>query len=289
VRLFKQISLDGEDDCDLIFSNENESLESTENEDESSSDEIPTISDVNKEIQEMKNELRKLSVEDKSFCKSEDEIVENASGIEGVDDAKLIEEEEHEIDEINNTLKINLGSSELPRISCANHKLNLCIRTAIAKHKPLNINIRILNSYVNRVKRTIRLNEIFVNAKCRLRLENSTRWGSTFLMLERLKKANKKGVFDNFEVSNKLPVSIDFINSYLKILKSAYLVNVYFQRDSSTIAEVIPAVLKLINDWEAIIKKDNVSSSCKTFCKLLIEELKRRFDYELNSEIYQVL
>jgi hypothetical protein len=84
VRLFKQISLDGEDDCDLIFSNENESLESTENEDESSSDEIPTISDVNKEIQEMKNELRKLSVEDKSFCKSEDEIVENASGIEGV-------------------------------------------------------------------------------------------------------------------------------------------------------------------------------------------------------------
>jgi hypothetical protein len=108
-------------------------------------------------------------------------------------------------------------------------------------------------------------------------------------MLERLKKANKKGVFDNIEVSNKLPVSIDFINSYLKILKSAYLVNVYFQRDSSTIAEVIPAVLKLINDWEAIIKKDNVSSSCKTFCKLLIEELKRRFDYELNSEIYQVL
>ena len=84
MRLFKQISLDGEDDCDLIFSNENESLESTENEDESSSDEIPTISDVNKEIQEMKNELRKLSVEDKSFCKSEDEIVENASGIEGV-------------------------------------------------------------------------------------------------------------------------------------------------------------------------------------------------------------
>lgn len=289
MRLFKQISLDGEDDCDLIFSNENKSPESTENENESSSDEIPTISDVNKEIQEMKNELRKLSVEDKSFCKSEDEIDENASEIEGVDEAKLIEEEEHEIDEINNTLNINLGSSELPRISCANHKLNLCIRTAIAKHKPLNVNIRILNSYVNRIKRTIRLNEIFVNAKCRLRLENSTRWGSTFLMLERLKKAHKKGVFDNIDMSNKLPVSIEFINSYLKILKSAYLVNVYFQRDSSTIAEVIPAVLKLINDWEAIIKKDNVSSSCKTFCKLLIEELKRRFDYELSSEIYQVL
>ena len=291
MRLFKQISLDGEDDCDLILrnENENESTESSENEDENSSDDIPTIVDVNKEIEVMKNELRKLSVDDKSFCKSEDEIVSNSSVIEGVDEAKLIEEEEQEIDTINNTLNINLGSSDLPKISCANRKLNLCIRISIAKHKPLHIKIRILNSYVHRIKRTIRRNEIFVNAKCRLRLENSTRWGSTFLMLERLKKAHKKGVFDNIDVSNKLPVSIEFINTYLKILKSAYLVNVYFQRDSSTIAEIIPAVLKLIHDWEAIIKKDNVSSSSKAFCKLLIEEVKRRFEYELNSEIYQVL
>ena len=71
MRLFKQISLDGEDDCDLIFSNENESLESTENEDESSSDEIPTISDVNKEIKEMKEfkelEILSRSIKEKKF------------------------------------------------------------------------------------------------------------------------------------------------------------------------------------------------------------------------------
>jgi hypothetical protein len=67
VRLFKQISLDGEDDCDLILRNENENAktESSVNEDENSSDEIPTILGVNKEIQVMKNELRKLSVDDK--------------------------------------------------------------------------------------------------------------------------------------------------------------------------------------------------------------------------------
>ena len=112
MRLFKQISLDGEDDCDLILrnENENESTESSENEDENSSDDIPTIVDVNKEIEVMKNELRKLSVDDKSFCKSEDEIVSNSSVIEGVDEEKLIEEEEQEIDTINNTLNINLGS-----------------------------------------------------------------------------------------------------------------------------------------------------------------------------------
>ena len=67
MRLFKQISLDGEDDCDLILRNENENAktESSVNEDENSSDEIPTILGVNKEIQVMKNELRKLSVDDK--------------------------------------------------------------------------------------------------------------------------------------------------------------------------------------------------------------------------------
>jgi hypothetical protein len=67
VRIFKQISLDGEDDCDLILRNENENAktESSVNEDENSSDEIPTILGVNKEIQVMKNELRKLSVDDK--------------------------------------------------------------------------------------------------------------------------------------------------------------------------------------------------------------------------------
>ena len=166
--------------------------------------------------------------------------------------------------------------------------MNLCIRAAIAKHKPLSVNIRVLNAYVNKIKRSIELNKVFANAKYRLRLENITRWGSTFLMLERLKKAHKKGLFETLDSSSKLPVSIDVINSYLKILKPAYLVNIYFQRNTSSIAEVIPAILKLISNWENLLKKDSVPSSCKIFSKFLIEELKRRFNYELESEIYQV-
>jgi hypothetical protein len=60
--------------------------------------------------------------------------------------------------------------------------VNLCIRAAITKHKPLSVNIRVFNAYVNKIKRSIKLNKVFANAKCRLRLENSTSWGSTFLM-----------------------------------------------------------------------------------------------------------
>jgi hypothetical protein len=103
-------------------------------------------------------------------------------------------------------------------------------------------------------------------------------------LLESLKKAYTKGLFDSLEPANKLPVSIDVINSYLKILKPAYLVNIYLQRNSSCIAEVIPPVLKLINNWELLLRQDNVSKSCKIFCKYLIDEFKRRFNYELESE-----
>ena len=67
-----------------------------------------------------------------------------------------------------------------------------------------------------------KLNKVFANAKCRLRLEKSTRMGSTFLMLERLKKAYTKDLIDSLVTADKLPVSIDFINSYLKILKPSY-------------------------------------------------------------------
>jgi hypothetical protein len=107
-------------------------------------------------------------------------------------------------------------------------------------------------------------------------------------LLESLKKAYTKGLFDSLEPANKLPVSIDVINSYLKILKPAYLVNIYLQRNSSCIAEVIPLVLKLINNWELLLRQYNVSKSCKIFCKYLIDEFKRRFNYELESELYQV-
>ena len=31
-------------------------------------------------------------------------------------------------------LDINLGSDDIPRISCANHKLNLCVCSAVVKH-----------------------------------------------------------------------------------------------------------------------------------------------------------
>jgi hypothetical protein len=79
-----------------------------------------------------------------------------------------------------------------------------------------------------------------------------------------------------------------FYNTYLKILKPIYLLNIHLQRDNSSIGEIIPAILNIINKLEIIKLTPKLSSSCNSLCELLREEIKTRFNYELNSEIYQV-
>jgi len=176
----------------------------------------------------------------------------------------------------------------LPRISCANHKINLVVKSAIRKHKTIAKHLRILNNFITKIRNTIELNKVFANQKCRLRLENSTRWGSGFLMLERIKKAYSKGLFNLDKQDLNLPVPISIINTYLKILKPIYLLNIHLQRDNSSIGEIIPAILNIINKLEIIKLTPKLSSSCNSLCELLREEIKTRFNYELNSEIYQV-
>ena len=43
------------------------------------------------------------------------------------------------------------------------------------------------------------LPQAFQDKKCKLRVENLTRWSSSFLMLESVKRAYDKGIFDDSE------------------------------------------------------------------------------------------
>lgn len=173
------------------------------------------------------------------------------------------------------------GTNALPRISCACHKINLAVRTAMIQQQQICNILASLNKFINHVKRTVSLNNIFVNLKCRLRLENATRWGSAFLVLETIKKANEKNAF---EASEQLPVSIKIIDIYLKILKPAYLVNVSFQSSDSNIGEVIPHIVRLINYWTSL----KVTDAPKELCDKLIDQFKQRFHDEIESQIYKV-
>ena len=57
-------------------------------------------------------------------------------------------------------------------------------------------------------------------------------------------------------------------------------------RDTATIAEVIPSVLRAVSEWEII--KEKTSTIGNQLCDLLIIQFRNRFNYELNSHLYQV-
>ena len=146
--------------------------------------------------------------------------------------------------------------------------------------------IRQLNIWITKIRKSVELTKIFANAKCRQRLDNETRWGSTFLMLEQIIKAEKRGLLDEIKEQCPCPVSLTLIQNYVAILIPAYLFNFSLQRQSATIAEVVPSVLRALSDWQII--KNKTSTIGIKLCDLLITQFKNRFDYELNSHLYQV-
>ena len=91
-------------------------------------------------------------------------------------------------------LEIVIGSSLLPRHSCACHKLNIVIRRSISRNQELTGILKSLNQSNAHIRKSIELSRTFSEKKCRLRLENLTRWSSAYLMLESVKRAYDRGI-----------------------------------------------------------------------------------------------
>jgi hypothetical protein len=99
-------------------------------------------------------------------------------------------------------------------------------------------------------------------------------------MLESVKRAFDKKAFDDEIVC---PVDLKSIEIYLQILNSAYRIILGFQKNSSTIADVLPYLLQLIQIWNRL----DVPPAPKRLCKLLIACLKYKFQVEFNSPAYK--
>ncbi len=140
-------------------------------------------------------------------------------------------------------LVINLGSDDVFRISCVNHKINLAIRTAIIQHPIICEIFKKLNKFCDNIRSVIVTNNVCKDLKARLRLENNTRWGSAFMLLEVYKKAFDRGVFDNMDCA--LPYNIAIIELLLEILKPAYVLVLNFQSKMTSLADVIPVLFSL--------------------------------------------
>jgi hypothetical protein len=66
-------------------------------------------------------------------------------------------------------LKLEIGSNQIPRIYCANHKLNLVVSHSIKQHKVLDNYITKLNSFISKIRKSVQLSRDFQELKCRLR------------------------------------------------------------------------------------------------------------------------
>lgn len=181
-------------------------------------------------------------------------------------------------------LEITIGDNKITRYSCACHKLNIAVRHAISQHSLSDI-LKSLNSSNRTIRKVIELNSVFRNKKCRLRLENLTRWSSAYLMLESVKRAYDRGAFNENVEELTCPVSLESVETYLQILKPAYLLSMGFQSNTANISSVIPGILRALYAWENMDVSDPIA---RRLCVLLIANVKHKFSFELNSDIYKV-
>jgi hypothetical protein len=113
-------------------------------------------------------------------------------------------------------LELTIGSNDVPRFSCANHKLNLAVRHSLESHRIICQIILRITRQNSHIRNCINLNRNFRINKTRLRLDNVTRWSSAYLVLKSVKKAFDKNLFDQDDPELRCPVT-KTVETYIKI------------------------------------------------------------------------
>ena len=99
-------------------------------------------------------------------------------------------------------------------------------------------------------------------------------------------KAYEKNVFIN---DYKCPYSLATIEKYVQGLLPVYKFSLFVQRNDSPIGEVIPALLVLFEDLKNLkINEIQISGNIAKLRDQLISAFKKKFHYELESNIYLV-
>ena len=95
--------------------------------------------------------------------------------------------------------------------------------------------LNLLSSYSAKHKNSISRVKLSIKRKARLRIENKTRWSSSYLVLE----SHHKGYLrDILPADFPCPVKFADIDYYLQILLPALQFNLIMQKTKSSIADV---------------------------------------------------
>ena len=182
-----------------------------------------------------------------------------------------------------NCLNLVIGSTNIPRYSCACHKANLAIRKAIKQSSYFSDLLSTLSRHASTIKKSIVLSNRHNKNKCKIHRQQFTRWSSSFMMLFSYLKSYKRCIFNDY---NKCPVSEEEIEKYIQILLPMYIFTNDIQSKTSNISCIIPSLLSIIYaNLDRMVLADANQSE---FRDNLIYFIKQKFEYEMNSKVYLV-
>ena len=85
-------------------------------------------------------------------------------------------------------------------------------------------------------------------------------------------------------------MKIEKIKIYYNILKILYKCSIHFQLNTSTIGDVLPLIKGALASLDKLrLEYEKIYTTGMQFCNILIQELKSRFSYEFNSNVYKVI
>jgi hypothetical protein len=171
---------------------------------------------------------------------------------------------------------------DIKRFRCACHILNNVVKASALQQKYLAEKIKKLSTFASTIRNSIKHSNLFGEAKCRPKTENSTRWFSHYIVLKWAQKAYSKELFSSLEV----PMTIDEIEMYLQIFEPAYNISLIFQRTESTICDVLPNILNLKWTWSRMDVGDQEGLEMLYF---LVQLLSEKFSLEFKSPVYKVI
>lgn len=215
-------------------------------------------------------------------------VVQLASNLEQV----LVDESTDEYDlnkgepifasEFKLILKIDksFSAKNITRFSCACHKINLAVRKAVLEHEEIRNLLNEMKNYVKSAKLSHNFSRILREHKTKLRCENLTRWGSSFLMILSFLKANKAGVF---HADNPFPFNLKDLQIYFQILLPVFKLNLVVESTEFSIADFLPYLTLTVN---GILSRMVLRAEKSSFRNLLVNYLKEKFSFECNSKLY---
>ena len=140
-----------------------------------------------------------------------------------------------------------------------------------------------LSSCNSSIKKSILKNKVFRELKCSPEIYQKTRWLGAINLLLSTKRAYDKDAF--LESETVCPVDFKTIEIYIQIILPAQFTTLAWERNQSSIADVIPSVLYLLYAWN---KMDIEDEKARELCFFLIHFTREKFKYELESNVYQV-